>query len=57
MVHVHFLGADCLSFGEGVRLEPGDTTEIQFEDFGRPLRNTIAKEEPMITPLRVQVME
>lgn len=39
-IHVHFLGADCLSFGDGVRLIQGDTVQIQF-DFGRPLRNTI----------------
>jgi hypothetical protein len=35
------LGADCLSFGDGVRLIHGDTVQIQFENFGRPLRNTI----------------
>lgn len=40
-IHVHFLGADCLSFGDGVRLIQGDTVQIQFENFGRPLRNTI----------------
>ena len=57
MVHVHFMGADCLSFGEGVRLEPGDVTEVQFQDFGRPLRNTIAKDDPVTKPLRVRVME
>lgn len=57
MVHVHFLGADCLSFGDGIQLEPGDVTEVQFQDFGRPLRNTIAKEEPVTKPLRVRVME
>ena len=56
-LHVHFMGADCLSFGEGKRLEPGDVTEIQFKDFGRPLRNTIAKDQPVITPQRVQVMQ
>jgi hypothetical protein len=41
MVHVHFMGADTLSFGEGVRLEAGDETEVAFEGFGRLLRNTI----------------
>lgn len=56
-VHVHFLGADCLSFGESIRLEAGDVTEVQFENFGRPLRNTILKEQPVTKPLRVQVME
>jgi hypothetical protein len=57
MVHVHFLGADCLSFGEGIRLQPGDVTEIQFTGFGRPLRNTVIDEEALRTALRVQVMQ
>ena len=57
MVHVHFLGADSLSFGEGIQLQAGDITEVRFQDFGRPLRNTIVKEEPVTNPLRVRVME
>jgi hypothetical protein len=57
MVHVHFMGADSLSFGQGIRLQPGDVTEIQFDDFGRPLRNTITRDEPVTAPLRVQVMQ
>jgi len=56
-VHVHFMGADCLSFGEGVRLQVGDVSEIQFKDFGRPLRNTISKDEPLTMPQRIHVME
>ena len=40
-IHVHFLGADCLSFGEGVRLADGDIMHITFEGFGRPLRNPV----------------
>jgi hypothetical protein len=40
-IHVHFLGADCLSFGEGVRLKHGDVMHIEFEGFGRPLRNPV----------------
>lgn len=55
-VHIHFLGADCLSFGENIRLEAGDVTEVRFENLGRPLRNTILKEEPVTKPVRVQVM-
>jgi hypothetical protein len=42
-VHVHFLGADCLSFGEGVALTDGDVTKIRFDGFGRPLCNTIRR--------------
>ncbi len=57
MVHIHFMGADCLSYGEGVRLQAGDITEIQFENFGRALRNVIAKDEPMTTPVRVRPMQ
>lgn len=57
MVHVHFMGADCLSFGEGIHLEDGDVSEIQFNGFGRPLRNTIAKEQSVKTPQRVRVMQ
>jgi hypothetical protein len=56
-VHIHFMGADSLSFGAGVRLEGGDVTEIQFENFGRALRNTIAKDEPPTKPVHVRQME
>jgi hypothetical protein len=31
-----------LSFGEGVRLGPGDLIQIQFEGFGRPLRSKVS---------------
>lgn len=55
-LHIHFMGADCLSFGEGIRLEPGDVTEVQFQNFGRALRNVITREEPVTAPLRVQPM-
>lgn len=40
-VHVHFLGADCLSFGEDMRLADGDVVQIAFQCFGRPLRNRV----------------
>jgi len=40
-VHVHFFGTDCLSFGDGVHLQDGDTIQIAFEGFGRPLRNPV----------------
>jgi hypothetical protein len=40
-LHVHFFGADAFSFGDGVRLEDGDMMEIQFEGFGRALRNAV----------------
>jgi hypothetical protein len=56
MLHVHFLGADALSFGEGVRLQAGDVTQVSFEGFGRPLTNTIAVDETMSSAVRVQPM-
>ena len=40
-VHVHFLGADCLSFGEGIELRNGDVMRVQFEGYGRALRNAV----------------
>lgn len=57
MVHVHYVGADCLSFGEGIRLNPGDVTEVQFEGFGRALRNVITRGEPLSVPVCVQAMQ
>jgi hypothetical protein len=57
MVHIHFMGADCLSFGAGLCLEPGDLTEIQFAGFGRPLRNAVTAGEPLTNLLRVKVMQ
>ena len=40
-VHVHFFGADAFSFGEGLRLAEGDVMQVQFEGFGRALRNPL----------------
>ena len=40
-LHVHFFGADAFSFGEGIILEHGDQVQIQFEGFGRALRNPV----------------
>jgi len=40
-VHVHFFGADCLSYGEGIRLAAGDVMQVQFAGFGRALRNPL----------------
>ena len=41
-IHVHFFGADAFSFGEGVKLQDGDWMQVQFEGFGRPLRNVVS---------------
>jgi len=41
--HVHFLGGSVSSYGDGIRLEPGDEVVIQWDGFGRPLRNSIQR--------------
>jgi len=43
-VHVHFLGGSVSSYGDGVVLDQGDEVVIQWEGFGRPLRNRIERE-------------
>ena len=40
-VHIHFLGAHSLSFGQGVELKDGDVMEVHFDGFGWPLRNPV----------------
>ena len=40
-VHVHFFGAQVLSFGDQITLEDGDWMQVRYEGFGRPLRNPI----------------
>ena len=40
-VHVHFLGTDCLSFSDNIRLRHGDIIQISAEGYGRPLRNPV----------------
>jgi hypothetical protein len=39
--HVHFFGADAFSFGAEMRLQNGDEMQVQWNGFGRPLRNTL----------------
>jgi hypothetical protein len=56
MLHVHFLGADALSFGDNIRLTAGDITEISFAGFGRPLINTIAVDAAVTSAIGVQPM-
>ena len=41
-VHVHFFGTATLSFGDGIRTQPGDHFEISQAEFGAPLINGIA---------------
>jgi len=54
-VHVHFYGADRLSFGDGVVLEDGDSMEVRYEGFGRALRNPVQiapKQEDRLVAVR-----
>jgi len=53
-VHVHFFGADALSFGDGIVLREGDWSEVKFEGFGRALRNPICEEAKLTSPVRVR---
>jgi hypothetical protein len=41
--HVHFLGGSVCSYNEGIQLEPGDEVVIEWDGFGRPLRNLIER--------------
>jgi hypothetical protein len=52
-VHIHFLGAHSLSFGQGVELKDGDVMEIHFQGFGRPLRNPVKVVQQRNVPVEV----
>jgi hypothetical protein len=56
-VHVHFFGADAFSFGDGIRLEPGDVMQVHFEGFGRPLRNPLQRKSDLPRLVVVRPME
>ncbi len=43
-VHVHFLGANGVSFGHNFRTQDGDVFELDVPAFGRPLRNPLKVE-------------
>jgi hypothetical protein len=53
-VHVHFFGADSLSFGDGIELSNGDVMQVSFEGFGRALRNPMrtAKTNPALVEIK-----
>jgi hypothetical protein len=55
-VHVHFYGADSLSFADGVQLEEGDVMLVQFDGFGRPLRNAVSMAVRTSEPVSVVSM-
>jgi len=53
-VHVHYFGACSLSFGEGIRLENGEVMKVEFDGFGRALRNPLQVEKQSATVFTVQ---
>ncbi|UUD62836.1 FAH family protein [Pseudomonas seleniipraecipitans] len=47
-VHVHYFGTATLSYADGIKAQPGDTFEIEMNEFGAPLRNgLVAADEPL----------
>jgi hypothetical protein len=52
-LHVHFLGAPCLSFSDHIQLQHGDVMTVQFDGFGRPLRNVVRVGAPELEPVMV----
>ena len=49
-VHIHFFGTATLSFGDGIRTQPGDRFEISQAEFGAPLINGIAPVDAVFNP-------
>lgn len=45
-IHVHMFGTATLSFADGIKTEAGDVFEVEESQFGLPLRNSVAWEEP-----------
>jgi hypothetical protein len=54
-VHVHFFGANGVSFGAGFQTRDGDLFEIDVPLFGRPLRNAL-KLASNADPVRVRAL-
>ena len=55
-VHVHYFGACALSFGDGVRLLDGDLMQVEFQGFGRALRNPVATARDENSLVRVHTL-
>ncbi len=53
-VHVHYLGACSLSFGAGIQLAEGDQMIIEFQGFGRALKNPLRVARGGDQPVMVQ---
>lgn len=55
-VHLHFFGTATLSFADGIRVEAGDTFEIDLPALGAPLVNTLAVAPTGFAPYGVQAL-
>jgi hypothetical protein len=55
-LHVHFLGAACVSFADDVRIENGDVVEIHADPFHHTLRNTIRSETGIESRVEVRLL-
>lgn len=55
-VHLHFFGTATLSFADGIRVEPGDTFEIDLPALGAPLVNPLAVTPGGFAPYGVRVL-
>src|SRR5262249_39777141 len=53
-VHIHFFGAFCLSFSDQIRLQSGDWMHMQFDGFGRPLRNVVRSANSAVEAVTVK---
>jgi hypothetical protein len=51
-LHVHYFGAATVSFGDGVRIEPGDRIAIASDSFGLPLVNRVASAVSTVPEVR-----
>lgn len=52
-IHVHMFGTATLSFADGITTQAGDVFEIESDDFGLPLRNSLRVEAPTAVNVKV----
>jgi hypothetical protein len=53
-VHIHFFGANALSFAQNIVLREGDVMQVRFDGFGRALMNPVREEPRIGAPVRVR---
>ena len=55
-LHVHYYGAHSLSVGDGIETRDGDVMVVEFEGFGRALRNPVRVAPPPATFISVRAL-